>query len=380
MHSPLASISIQKKRLSVANNGVSASVLRTRRSQRRLNLRCTGPESPKIAETDPSQASRLTAWILICLRKKVTPARDVLRLPHVLHVYGTDKMSTDDLMEYFADYSPSFIEWINDSSCNIHFADFGTAKRAFLSRSTGDDINEPERIGYVDEAKAEEASESVTGLIAWRTGIPFEKRGVTADLLLRFATVKDERGEKPNPASVWARTNMRKQKHGAPEDARAVLRGIRRKRNVLKRLGDRKEQRHPLDRVLDDTGLDVDEQEPKSQPRSRGKRVLRMDLDVTPEEVARREARLTRFGGIAKKNDPKGGHLTGVFARLGNKGDGVPPLSSESDNADNRREVVGDYGAGSAGIFRAEAAKEGLVSSDPQRGDFVQRSNGEVGG
>ena len=39
-----------------------------------------------------------------------------LRL-NVLHVRGTEDMSTNDVFTYFVDYAPAFIEWINDVSC-----------------------------------------------------------------------------------------------------------------------------------------------------------------------------------------------------------------------------------------------------------------------
>jgi hypothetical protein len=36
-----------------------------------------------------------------------------------IHIYGSDNMSTDQVMNLFADYVPSHLEWINDSSCNV---------------------------------------------------------------------------------------------------------------------------------------------------------------------------------------------------------------------------------------------------------------------
>ena len=46
------------------------------------------------------------------------PAEGALR-PEAILMHGTDDMSTDDVFEYFVDYSPSFVEWINDSSCEL---------------------------------------------------------------------------------------------------------------------------------------------------------------------------------------------------------------------------------------------------------------------
>jgi len=36
---------------------------------------------------------------------------------NTLHVRGTENMSTKDIFNYFKDYGPASIEWINDYSC-----------------------------------------------------------------------------------------------------------------------------------------------------------------------------------------------------------------------------------------------------------------------
>lgn len=48
---------------------------------------------------------------------------------------GTDEMSTVDVLDYFSKYGPAGIEWINDESCNVVWADKVSAARAlfFLS-------------------------------------------------------------------------------------------------------------------------------------------------------------------------------------------------------------------------------------------------------
>ena len=40
-----------------------------------------------------------------------------------LHIRGTENMSTQDVFDYFKDYGPASIEWINDVSCecNLRF-------------------------------------------------------------------------------------------------------------------------------------------------------------------------------------------------------------------------------------------------------------------
>jgi hypothetical protein len=34
-----------------------------------------------------------------------------------VYLYGVDVMSTKECLEYFKEYGPSYVEWINDSSC-----------------------------------------------------------------------------------------------------------------------------------------------------------------------------------------------------------------------------------------------------------------------
>ncbi|XP_046739300.1 nuclear cap-binding protein subunit 3-like [Diprion similis] len=57
-----------------------------------------------------------------------------LRL-NVLHMRGTEEMSTTDVFKYFEDFTPASIEWINDVSCNVVWLDNLTAARALLGLS-----------------------------------------------------------------------------------------------------------------------------------------------------------------------------------------------------------------------------------------------------
>ncbi|KAL5265475.1 hypothetical protein ACHWQZ_G006255 [Mnemiopsis leidyi] len=55
--------------------------------------------------------------------------------PEAIHLYGTDDLSTDDILQYFADYSPHHIEWIDDTHCNVVWSDVHSVKRALRSLS-----------------------------------------------------------------------------------------------------------------------------------------------------------------------------------------------------------------------------------------------------
>ncbi|XP_032689417.1 nuclear cap-binding protein subunit 3-like isoform X2 [Odontomachus brunneus] len=54
---------------------------------------------------------------------------------NVIHVRGTEEMSTKDVLKYFQDYAPQSIEWINDISCNVVWFDNLSAARAMLGLS-----------------------------------------------------------------------------------------------------------------------------------------------------------------------------------------------------------------------------------------------------
>ena len=68
------------------------------------------------------------------LEERKEPGPDIPRRPEAIHLYGVDCMSNSDCLSYFGDHGPTFVEWIDDSSCNILFEDEFTAKRALIGR------------------------------------------------------------------------------------------------------------------------------------------------------------------------------------------------------------------------------------------------------
>ncbi|KAF1329673.1 hypothetical protein FI667_g5864, partial [Globisporangium splendens] len=56
-----------------------------------------------------------------------------------IHMYSLDdqfqQVRTNDVLEYFVGYGPSYVEWINDSSCTVVFQDPYTAGRALIALS-----------------------------------------------------------------------------------------------------------------------------------------------------------------------------------------------------------------------------------------------------
>ena len=42
---------------------------------------------------------------------------DVERRPEAIYLYGVDVMSTREVLSFFTEYGPVFVEWLDDSSC-----------------------------------------------------------------------------------------------------------------------------------------------------------------------------------------------------------------------------------------------------------------------
>ncbi|XP_073472701.1 nuclear cap-binding protein subunit 3 isoform X2 [Aquarana catesbeiana] len=53
-----------------------------------------------------------------------------------LHVVGVDDLSTEDIFTFFKQYPPGYIEWLDDTSCNVVWLDEVTAARALLNLTT----------------------------------------------------------------------------------------------------------------------------------------------------------------------------------------------------------------------------------------------------
>ncbi|KAM8975476.1 nuclear cap-binding protein subunit 3 [Pelodytes ibericus] len=75
-------------------------------------------------------------------QRNVVLDREIIRkaIPKVrletLYVSGVDDMSTQDIFAFFKQYPPGFIEWLDDSSCNVVWLDEVTAARALLNLSS----------------------------------------------------------------------------------------------------------------------------------------------------------------------------------------------------------------------------------------------------
>lgn len=136
-----------------------------------------------------------------------------------IHVYSLDErfqqVRSKDVLSYFTGYGPSYVEWINDSSCTVVFQDTFTAKRALIALGreiTEDQLSasqqnsdsrdtEAQDVEMTDVTERPKDSESdVNGFVRskWRFGIAMSNHQSDTKwrVLLRRATEEDFPAEK----------------------------------------------------------------------------------------------------------------------------------------------------------------------------------------
>jgi len=120
--------------------------------------------------------------------EKKEVGRGTERRPDTVYLYGVDNMSTRDCKNYFTRFIPKYVEWLNDSSCNVVFADAATAKRAIAHLGKAipaADLPDDMAIDY-DPADVRNVEWQ------WHRGEDYTLRdGTRVPLLLRMATVED---------------------------------------------------------------------------------------------------------------------------------------------------------------------------------------------
>lgn len=144
------------------------------------------------------------------------------RRADTLHLYGTDSCSTDDVFAYFAAHDPAFVEWIDDSSCNVVFASAAAAARALadktLARQDALQTSFEQSIrldpvtmelvvssGGDGDGGSVEGAEGAEATVPWVHAAPLcVGDGVVAKLELRQATTRDVRTE-ARPSRYYGR-------------------------------------------------------------------------------------------------------------------------------------------------------------------------------
>ncbi|XP_015111548.1 nuclear cap-binding protein subunit 3 [Diachasma alloeum] len=137
---------------------------------------------------------------------------------NVLHMRGTEEMSTKDVFKYFEHYPAAAIEWINDVSCNVVWLDNVSAARALLGLSKRiiglrDHLEIQEKGRYTHEDNLIEVddpkNESTINLKdvecplppgLWRKGVDSPK---SKGIFLRFATRNDKKQPRAEKMSEY---------------------------------------------------------------------------------------------------------------------------------------------------------------------------------
>ncbi|CAD7697801.1 unnamed protein product [Ostreobium quekettii] len=156
-----------------------------------------------------------------------------------VHMYGVDLMSSKDVLRYFTDYGPTYVEWINDSSCNIVFGDGGSAMRAISELGTPVSVPEAGAKDPPGESGGPNADEGMkmetdgpkmdtedsktekdgatpdpnyVGMYHWHRGHPFikSKEAPAIHLMFRMATNEDRKPDAPKQTRKLWRLPMSK--------------------------------------------------------------------------------------------------------------------------------------------------------------------------
>lgn len=203
---------------------------------------------------------------------------------NVIHMRGTDDMSTKDVFKYFQDYAPMSIEWINDVSCNIVWFDNLSAARAMLGLSkkiigsvgkysdreedsknsvtTADEENESIDKESIDKDGKNENCINIKDIDyplppgIWRKGVDYPK---SKGIFLRFATRMDKK-----PANAEKRSEYYK-KYGNPnfgglkgiltESRKRMYKQIQQKQTVSDEDKDRNQTKNPWGALSETWGL-----------------------------------------------------------------------------------------------------------------------------
>ncbi|KAK3753274.1 hypothetical protein QZH41_015215 [Actinostola sp. cb2023] len=120
--------------------------------------------------------------------------------PEALVIYGIQDLNTKDIFNYFQNFGPGSIEWIDDYSCNVVWDDEHSAARALDSMGKS-----------IETSETDIDTDDVNKLV-WKAGPPCKK--AKGRLLLRLSTKKD----KKQPGA--AKRSMFYLVHGYPGQSR----------------------------------------------------------------------------------------------------------------------------------------------------------------
>jgi len=128
---------------------------------------------------------------------------------NAVNLYGiTTDMTTKCIYQYFGDYGPRKVEWLNDSSCNVVFPDKFTCKRAIMCVSLPIS-GELERVRST--AKEDEIKDIKADLefILWRKAKPLRGNRLLLRLCHKSDVKKPVNERKP---SLWFKKHIKKRR------------------------------------------------------------------------------------------------------------------------------------------------------------------------
>ncbi|XP_014666651.1 PREDICTED: uncharacterized protein C17orf85 homolog [Priapulus caudatus] len=116
------------------------------------------------------------------LTKEDVSASDTELRTEAIYFRGVDDMSTKDVLEYFRDYAPAAIEWIDDIACIVVWEDSNTSARVMFSCSKEIIYDSASKSKLVSKESASEGKGNKTGSNAAGKGQDTEEDDDILDL------------------------------------------------------------------------------------------------------------------------------------------------------------------------------------------------------
>jgi Nuclear cap-binding protein subunit 3 len=233
-------------------------------------------------------------------KQRLDNTMDATFVSEKIHICSIDwvafkQIRSPDIMAYFTVYGPTYVEWLNDLSCNVHFADQYSASRAMQYLSQ--EIPSPPPLLSNRQGKNTISIDIIEtgmqgerpdlGRMGWRIGNTMLRKvkndkyglsGTTARLLMRVATSLDILLERPNEWPIPPTAFTARQVLGPQSDVRPTTKtDIDTPTNVIsdstKRKKKRRQEKRNRSRKDDPSeGREDPEDNKVTQQRNHGKR------------------------------------------------------------------------------------------------------------
>lgn len=320
----------------------------------------------EMQQPDPLEVIELRAGAKAYWEKRRTAASTETPRPESIYVYGTDKMSTNELLLLFMTHSPQWVEWINDSSANVVFESGAAASAALEGATVALWSAQEDESMITDGAPGPDGGvrdpEAVRAMLSWRT-LPDERSaaGKGLQLLFRLSSEQDHKPEVRKPSRWYGETERSRRGRGgrggrgAGRSARALRPSEPRKLLVAlgtpppdlrTKLGKRTEREPPSAADGADGDAPMDGAQDGAPAAAASLDPARADEGDQPAPAAKRRAT-----GVS------------VFERLGKRPAAAEPAGAEGAAAAGGGDASGSAGADDA---MADAAAPGGTFSYEQ--------------